>query len=145
MLEYAIREEALECVEVPQISAGPIIGVSAVFVHLFDGNAGGVGEGCPVPFLGEPMGLAEQEIRKALMAAGPELSPICLLQHMRPGPGRNALDCAVWDLEAKQTGVPIWTIADVRPLDRLAVREQYPCFHPTRWRSRPRRGRTTHC
>ena len=25
-----------------------------------------------------------------------------------PGAARNALDCALWDLEAKQTGVPVW-------------------------------------
>lgn len=33
-----------------------------------------------------------------------------LLRAMKPGAARNALDCALWDLEAKQTGRRAWTI-----------------------------------
>ncbi|MCZ6588316.1 MAG: dipeptide epimerase [Alphaproteobacteria bacterium] len=34
------------------------------------------------------------------------------LQHaMPPGAARNAVDCAFWDLEAKQTGRPVWALA----------------------------------
>jgi len=35
-----------------------------------------------------------------------------LLQQVLPrGPARNALDCALWDLEAKRTGRPVWQLA----------------------------------
>ncbi len=34
-----------------------------------------------------------------------------LLTQMPRGPARNALDCALWDLEAKQTGRRVWEIA----------------------------------
>ena len=30
---------------------------------------------------------------------------------MLPGAARNAVDCALWDLEAKQTGRPVWELA----------------------------------
>ena len=30
---------------------------------------------------------------------------------MPPGAARNALDCALWDLEAKQTGKRVWELA----------------------------------
>src|SRR3546814_8454931 len=34
------------------------------------------------------------------------------LQHLLPpGGARNALDCAYWDLEAKQAGRPVWELA----------------------------------
>jgi L-alanine-DL-glutamate epimerase-like enolase superfamily enzyme len=34
------------------------------------------------------------------------------LQHMLPpGGARNALDCALWDLEAKLSGRPVWQLA----------------------------------
>src|SRR5262249_48582235 len=36
-----------------------------------------------------------------------------------PGGARNAVDCALWDLEAKERGIPAWQIAGVaapRPL-----------------------------
>ena len=36
-----------------------------------------------------------------------------LLATMPPGPARNAIDCALWDLEAKTTGLPVWQLANV--------------------------------
>ena len=36
-----------------------------------------------------------------------------LLATMPPGAARNALDCALWDLEAKLSGGPAWAIAGV--------------------------------
>ncbi len=39
-----------------------------------------------------------------------------LQQALPPGAARNALDCAYWDLAAKQQGVPVWRLAGlVRP------------------------------
>jgi L-Ala-D/L-Glu epimerase len=32
------------------------------------------------------------------------------------GGARNALDCALWDLEAKRSGVPAWSLAGLEPL-----------------------------
>ncbi|GJE28625.1 L-Ala-D/L-Glu epimerase [Methylobacterium organophilum] len=34
-----------------------------------------------------------------------------LLERMKPGAARNALDCALWDLEAKRSGKPAWALA----------------------------------
>src|SRR5690606_33597732 len=30
---------------------------------------------------------------------------------LAPGAARNALDCALWDLEARQRGLPLWQVA----------------------------------
>lgn len=32
-----------------------------------------------------------------------------------PGAARNAVDCALWDLAAKQTGTPVWKLAGLPP------------------------------
>ena len=32
---------------------------------------------------------------------------------MPPSPARNAIDCALWDLEAKTAGLPVWQLANV--------------------------------
>ena len=32
-----------------------------------------------------------------------------------PGAARNALDCALWDLESKRSGRPLWQLADTPP------------------------------
>lgn len=37
-----------------------------------------------------------------------ELHPV-----MTRGAGRNAVDCALWDLEAKQRGIPVWKLASL--------------------------------
>lgn len=39
-----------------------------------------------------------------------------LLERWPPGGSRNALDCALWDLRAKQTGVPAWRSAGLTAL-----------------------------
>lgn len=33
-----------------------------------------------------------------------------------PGAARNAIDCALWDLEAKRSGTPVWKLAGLSPL-----------------------------
>jgi L-alanine-DL-glutamate epimerase-like enolase superfamily enzyme len=38
---------------------------------------------------------------------------------MPPGAARNALDCALWDLNAKRTGVPAWRTAGLSALNPL--------------------------
>ena len=32
---------------------------------------------------------------------------------LEPGAARNAVDCALWDLEAKKAGVPVWELAGI--------------------------------
>ncbi|MFP6744579.1 MAG: N-acetyl-D-Glu racemase DgcA, partial [Alphaproteobacteria bacterium] len=45
------------------------------------------------------------------------------LQELMPsGSARNAIDCALWDLEAKTTGKPVWQIADLEaPVSAVTV------------------------
>lgn len=38
-----------------------------------------------------------------------------LLQLLPAGGARNALDCALWDLEANQIGQPVWRLAELEP------------------------------
>ena len=44
-----------------------------------------------------------------------------LLATMPPGPARNAIDCALWDFEAKATGQPVWRLANVRRPSRVTT------------------------
>ena len=44
-----------------------------------------------------------------------------LLAAMPPGPARNAIDCALWDFEAKATGQPVWRLANVRRPSRVTT------------------------
>ncbi|WP_151719382.1 dipeptide epimerase [Gemmobacter serpentinus] len=53
---------------------------------------------------------------------GQQLADLCAA--LPPGPARNALDCALWDLRAKESGQDIWTLAGLsdRP-DQIEVDE----------------------
>ena len=44
-----------------------------------------------------------------------------LQAHMTPGAARNALDCALWDLEAKRSGRPARELAGLPPLEPVTT------------------------
>jgi L-alanine-DL-glutamate epimerase-like enolase superfamily enzyme len=94
-----------------RISRGAKTEAVVVVAELFDGHARGRGECVPYARYGESPEsvLAALEAMKPLVAAG--LSREALQTAMPPGAARNALDCAFWDLEAKRTGVSVWTRA----------------------------------
>lgn len=84
-----------------------------VVVELNSGSRTGRGEAAGVDYHGEtPEGLVAQiESVRAAIEAGANRSE---LQRMLPAGGaRNALDAALWDLEAKETGTPVWQRAGV--------------------------------
>lgn len=87
-----------------------------VTATIRDGAAIGRGECVPYARYGEtPEGsAAEIEARRDAVETG--LSRIALQDAMPAGAARNALDCALWDLEAKLTGVPAHVAAGI---DRL--------------------------
>ena len=51
---------------------------------------------------------------------GPATAREALLSAMPPGAARNAVDCALWDLEAKATGRRAWEVAGIAPPEGLA-------------------------
>jgi len=59
--------------------------------------------------------LAEIETARAAIESG--ASRADLLGLMTAGAARNAVDCALWDLEAKQAGEPAWRLAGRSRLD----------------------------
>jgi L-alanine-DL-glutamate epimerase-like enolase superfamily enzyme len=57
------------------------------------------------------------QIEAAADAVGAGLSRNALQDLLPAGAARNALDCALWDLEAKQAGVSAWALAGRARLD----------------------------
>jgi L-alanine-DL-glutamate epimerase-like enolase superfamily enzyme len=49
----------------------------------------------------------------------PDSTRAALQDRLPAGAARNALDCALWDLEAKRSGVPAWRAAGLTRLDPL--------------------------
>jgi L-Ala-D/L-Glu epimerase len=78
---------------------------------LSDGMHVGRGEGAGVYYLGDDIDhmLAEATRVREDIERGATREE--LQQLLPPGGARNALDCAFWDLEAKQAGRPVWELA----------------------------------
>lgn len=75
--------------------------------------AGHVGRGECVPYAryGETVESVAALILEQADAIAAGATRADLLARMKPGAARNALDCALFDLEAKQSGRPAWEIA----------------------------------
>lgn len=89
------------------ISRGSKTEARVVTCTVSRGGHVGRGEGVPYPRYGETVEAALELIT----AQPPGLTRQALNRTMAPGAARNALDCALWDLEAKTAGLPVWRLA----------------------------------
>jgi L-Ala-D/L-Glu epimerase len=99
------------------IARGAKTYVDVLVVAAGDGAHVGMGEGTAIYYQGESAGsclnqvegvmdqLADHGVREAREAVQTLLPP---------GAARNALDCALWDLEAKQAGQPVWQLLGLK-------------------------------
>jgi L-Ala-D/L-Glu epimerase len=101
-----------------RISGHVFDGLEVVVVAAESEGLRGLGEAAGVYYRRETAaGMVEQITRIA--AEGRSIDREGLLWIMRAGGARNAVDCALWDLEAKRSSQPAWKIAgltEVRPL-----------------------------
>ena len=94
-----------------------------VVATVTDGTAVGRGECVPYARYGETVEAVVAAIEGvAGDLAAPARFDRCRLADLLPaGAARNALDCALWDLEAKQTGIPVAIRAGIRDLHPLVT------------------------
>lgn len=87
-----------------RISRGVKTVAEVVTVEIEADGVTGRGEGVPYPRYGESIASALAEIDAARAALEGGANRTQLLALMRAGAARNAVDCALWDLEARTTG-----------------------------------------
>ena len=92
------------------ISRGSRTEIRVVTVELKQDGMTGRGECVPYARYGESVEGVAETIRSLAIDIGGGLSREELQHRLPPGAGRNALDCAFWDLEAKKAGVPVWQL-----------------------------------
>ncbi|MGA8204337.1 MAG: N-acetyl-D-Glu racemase DgcA [Woeseiaceae bacterium] len=89
--------------------------VDLLYVSIAENGSSGRGEAAGVYYLeetGESMLADVASVREAVEAgAGREQ----LRKLLPPGGARNALDCALWDLEAKRQHKTIWELTGIEP------------------------------
>ena len=101
-----------------RIARGVKTFADVITVTVADEGTAGRGEGVPYPRYGESVetALAAIETVRAAVEAGADRQ--ALLSLLPPGAARNAVDCALWDLEARRSGVDV--------ADRLGLCETGP-------------------
>ncbi|MGB5092373.1 MAG: N-acetyl-D-Glu racemase DgcA [Parvibaculum sp.] len=93
------------------ISRGSKTQADVVLVTLRKGDHEGRGECVPYARYGETVKDVVSALRFMEMQIADGLTREELQRVMPRGAARNALDCAMWDLEAKQAGKPVWELA----------------------------------
>ncbi|MCZ6619967.1 MAG: dipeptide epimerase, partial [Gammaproteobacteria bacterium] len=67
----------------------------------------------PYPHYGESVEQTLDVIGALKTSVTEKITRASLTEILPPGATRNGLDCALWDLEAKQTGHPVWELANL--------------------------------
>jgi L-alanine-DL-glutamate epimerase-like enolase superfamily enzyme len=89
------------------IARGAKTHVDLVYVEMTDGAHIGRGEGTPIYYKGETAASCLAQMQ-ALPA---DVDRATLQSLLPPGAARNAVDCALWDLEAARADLPVWAMA----------------------------------
>ncbi len=98
------------------ISRGRRTHADVLLVTLTEGAAAGRGECVPYARYGESLDSVSEQIRSVQDALESGISREELQSQMPAGAARNAVDCALWDLEAKITGKSAAEIAGLPPM-----------------------------
>lgn len=98
------------------ISRGSKTEAEVITCTISDGAFVGHGECVPYKRYGETV----EGVQAAIEAIAPEIASgmdrQALMTAMPAGAARNAVDCALWDLEAKMSGTPAWRhLSDIAP------------------------------
>lgn len=103
-----------------RIARGTRTVADVITVTVTDGGHVGRGEGVPYPRYGESIERALAAIASVRDAIEGGAGRPALLSMLPPGAARNAVDCALWDLEARQSGREVAAMLDAPPVGRIA-------------------------
>ena len=111
MRQLAIARESWPIAGKFTISRGSKTAADVVTVTLTENGMTGRGECVPYARYKETVDgvVAALETARQPIEAG--LTRANIAKHIEPRAARNALDCALWDLEAKLAGKPVWQLA----------------------------------
>ena len=108
-MRIEVTAEVFRLAQVFTISRGSRTEAKVLTVRVSEGAHSGWGECVPYARYGETLDSVAAEI--AGVPAG--MMRAALPDVLGPGAARNALDCALWDMEAKRTGRRVWELANL--------------------------------
>ena len=112
-LTLTVAAETLRLAEPFRISGHVFETADVLTVTLSDGEHVGMGEAAGVYYLDDDLAHMRRALAdaRAAIESGPTREELRSI--LPPGGARNAVDAALWDLEAKRTGEPVWRLANI--------------------------------
>jgi L-alanine-DL-glutamate epimerase-like enolase superfamily enzyme len=115
MRQLTVRAESWPIAGTFTIARGSKTAADVVVVEIRDGAHLGRGECVPYPRYDETIAGAIAAIEAVRPEIERGLDRAALQTVLKAGAARNAVDCALWDLEAKRAGRPAWQLAGLSP------------------------------
>ncbi|MDJ0630759.1 MAG: dipeptide epimerase [Rhodobacter sp.] len=106
-MELTVEQDVFRLAEVFTISRGSRSEAHVLTVRISDGDQAGWGECVPYARYGE----TPESVAKQIDGLALPLDRSALQAILPAGAARNAVDCALWDLEAKRAGQRAWDLA----------------------------------
>lgn len=115
-LQATVKHEAWRMREPFEIAGQTIVDLPLLHLSLSDGNGcAGHAEAAGVDYDGETLTSMSEQLRPVLPRLTAHTRPVDIQDWLPAGGARNALDCALWDLWAKRTGIPVWQHLGLQP------------------------------
>jgi L-alanine-DL-glutamate epimerase-like enolase superfamily enzyme len=106
-VQITVTAETFPLAQVFTISRGSRTEAKVLTAHVSDGGVTGRGECVPYARYGETL----ESVTAQIEGLDGNLSRERLYDLLPAGAARNAVDCALWDLEAKRAGKRVWQLA----------------------------------
>ncbi|MDG1103549.1 MAG: dipeptide epimerase [Ascidiaceihabitans sp.] len=106
-MQIDVTWDVFKLAQVFTIARGSRTEAQVLTVKLSDGQHVGWGECVPYARYGESL----QSVTDEITGLPDAFSRFDLYDLLPAGAARNAVDCALWDLEAKRAGKPVWELA----------------------------------
>lgn len=106
-MQIDVTRDVFRLAQVFTISRGSRTEAQVLTVRVSDGDGSGWGECVPYARYGETLDSVTAQIE----SLPPDITRASLQGILPAGAARNAIDCALWDLEAKRAGKRVWELA----------------------------------
>lgn len=110
-MKLSVSNDSFQLAQVFTISRGSRTQADVITVKLSHEGVAGYGECVPYARYGETMESVNQQIESVRGAISEGMNRAELQSALPLGTARNALDCAMWDIEAKQANTTVWRLA----------------------------------
>ncbi|MCK8464504.1 dipeptide epimerase [Aliiroseovarius sp. S1339] len=106
-MKISVTADVFKLAQVFTISRGSRTEAKVLTVRITDGDHQGWGECVPYARYGETL----ESVTEQIIGLPADVTRQALLDLLPAGAARNAVDCALWDLEGKRAGKRVWELA----------------------------------